>query len=125
MEESDYARYRWSDVREEEMSPTVRRQVITGDSMMMARIQIDAGQVVPTHSHENEQITTVIEGALRFWLGDGGDEVVDIVAGEILQIPSHLEHKAEALERTVSIDIFCPPRQDWLEGSDSYLRGPA
>lgn len=93
--------------------------------MMLARIQIDAGQVIPTHSHENEQITTVIEGSLRFWLGDGDSEVVDIVAGEVLQIPSDIPHKAEALERTVSVDIFCPPRQDWLEGNDSYLRDPA
>jgi quercetin dioxygenase-like cupin family protein len=125
MEEPKYARYRWSDVRVEEMAPTVRRQIITGDSVMLARIQIDAGQVVPTHSHENEQITTVIEGALRFWLGGGEPEVVDIVAGEVLQIPGDIPHKAEALERTVSVDIFCPPRQDWLEGSDSYLRDPA
>jgi quercetin dioxygenase-like cupin family protein len=125
MEEPRYAHYRWSDVQEEDMAPAVRRQLVTGDSMMLARIQIDAGQVVPTHSHENEQITTVIEGALRFWLGTDDSEVVDVAAGEILQIPSDIPHKAEALERTVSVDIFCPPRQDWLEGSDSYLRDPS
>jgi quercetin dioxygenase-like cupin family protein len=115
METSNHARYRWAEVPEEEMAPGIRRQLVTGSSMMLARIQIDLGQVVPSHAHENEQITTVIDGALRFWLGDNGAEVVDIGAGEVLHIPSGLPHKAEALERTVSVDIFCPPRQDWLE----------
>ena len=119
MEEPQYARYRWSDVREEEMAPNLLRQIITGDSMMMARFQMEAGQVVPAHSHENEQITMVVEGVLRFWLGGGDSGVVDLGPGEILHVPSDVLHKAEALERTVTFDIFSPPREDWLEGDDS------
>jgi hypothetical protein len=51
-----------------------------------------------------------------------GQQVLDVAAGEVLHIPSHLPHKAEALETTLDVDIFCPPRQDWLDGSDAYLR---
>ena len=78
---------------------------------------------MPKHSHENEQITYILEGALQFWLGEDEARVVDVRAGEVLHIPSNLPHKAEALEDTLDVDIFSPPRQDWLDGSDAYLRG--
>jgi quercetin dioxygenase-like cupin family protein len=74
------------------------------------------------HSHENEQLTYILEGLLRFSLGDDASEVVDVAAGEVLHIPSNVPHQAEALETTLDVDIFCPPRQDWLDGSDAYLR---
>ena len=80
------------------------------------------GCIVPQHSHENEQLTYILEGKLRFWLGEDESEVVDVGAGEVLHLPSWLPHKAEAMETTLDVDIFCPPRQDWLDGSDAYLR---
>jgi quercetin dioxygenase-like cupin family protein len=77
---------------------------------------------VPKHSHENEQLTYILEGKLRFRLGEDESQVVDVGAGEVLHLPSWLPHSAEALETTLDVDIFSPPRQDWLDGSDSYLR---
>jgi unsaturated pyranuronate lyase len=79
---------------------------------------------VPQHAHENEQLTYILEGRLRFFLGEDGSEVVDVAAGEVLHIPSNLPHRAEALEDTLDVDIFTPPRADWLDGSDAYLRRP-
>jgi quercetin dioxygenase-like cupin family protein len=90
--------------------------------VMLAHVYLDKGCIVPKHDHENEQLTYILDGALRFWLGDDGSEVVDVHAGEVLHIPSGLPHKAEALEDTLDVDIFCPPRQDWLDGTDVYLR---
>ena len=89
---------------------------------MLAHVYMEPGCIVPKHAHENEQLTYILEGALRFWLGEDESEVVDVRAGEVLHIPSGLPHKAEALEQTLDVDIFCPPRQDWLDGTDAYLR---
>jgi quercetin dioxygenase-like cupin family protein len=77
---------------------------------------------VPQHSHENEQITYILEGALHFWLGPNGDREQTVHAGEVLVIPSNLEHRALALADTLDVDVFNPPRQDWLNGTDGYLR---
>ena len=79
--------------------------------------------MVPRHAHENEQITYVLEGALRFHLGATGAQEVIVRTGEVLTIPPNLPHTAEALEDTLDVDIFDPPRQDWLDGKDQYLRG--
>jgi quercetin dioxygenase-like cupin family protein len=114
--------YRWADLPKEQLSPELARQFISTDRMMLANVYLDQGCIVPKHSHENEQLTWILEGCLRFWLGEDGSEIVDVAAGEVLHIPSHLPHKAEALEATLDVDIFCPPRQDWLDGSDAYLR---
>ena len=86
---------------------------------MLARIILRKGSIVPQHSHDNEQITYVLEGALKFFI-DGRELIVR--SGEILVIPSNLPHSAEALEDTVDLDIFCPPREDWISGTDAYLR---
>ncbi len=88
---------------------------------MIAQVILDKGSVVPKHSHENEQFTYIISGALHFWLGEDGETEIVVRSGEILHIPSHLPHKAMALEATLDVDIFCPPRADWLDGSDSYF----
>ena len=91
--------------------------------MMIAHVYLAKGAIVPLHSHHNEQITYILEGKLRFTLGEGeGDETVDVAAGEVLTIPAHVPHRAEALEDTLDVDVFHPPRQDWLDGSDAYLR---
>ena len=90
--------------------------------MMMAHVYFKKGDDVPRHSHENEQVTYILSGALHFWLGDRDTEIT-VRAGEVLVIPSNLPHRALALEDTLDVDVFCPPRQDWLDGTDAYLRG--
>ncbi len=114
--------YRWDEMPRTELKPGVARRLVSTERMMLAHVYLDAGAIVPKHAHENEQLTYILEGVLRFWLGEDEDEVVDVHAGEVLHIPSGLPHKAEALERTLDVDIFCPPRQDWLDGTDTYLR---
>ena len=109
----------WKDVEVEHLGPLIERQFITGESLMFARILIKKGMVVPEHSHLNEQLTYVVEGALKFWI-DGKELIVR--AGEMLCIPPHMPHKAEALEDTIDMDIFTPPRQDWIDKTDAYLR---
>ena len=110
----------WKDVELEQLNPLLDRQMITGDKVMLARVLLKKGCVVPEHSHENEQVTYILEGALKFWIE--GKEII-VRAGEVLCIPSNVPHKAEAVEDTVDLDVFYPPRQDWLNKTDSYLRG--
>ena len=117
--------YRWDDLPKEALKPDLGRRLISTERMMIAHVYLDEGCVVPMHAHENEQLTYILEGVLRFWLGEDEIEVVDVHAGEVLHIPSHLPHKAQALEQTLDVDLFCPPRADWLEGTDAYLRAPA
>ena len=112
----------WNDVEMEQLNPLLDRQMITGQNLMLARVLLKRGVVVPEHSHENEQLTYILEGALKFWVD--GQEIV-VAAGEVLCIPPHMPHKAEALEDTIDLDVFYPPRQDWLNKSDSYLRSGA
>ena len=112
--------HRWDDMPKEQLSETLQRRMITGDRMMITHIYLKKGAMVPRHQHDNEQITYVLEGALRFRLGD--DQQVDVRAGNVLVIPSNLPHSAEALEDTLDVDIFDPPRRDWLDGTDAYLR---
>ena len=114
--------YRWEDMPAESLNPLLRRRLIATERMMIAHVYLEQGAVVPRHEHENEQLTYILEGKLRLWLGENDEQVVDVAAGEVLHIPSHLPHRAEALETTLDVDIFCPPRADWLDGSDAYLR---
>jgi quercetin dioxygenase-like cupin family protein len=125
VKDAQATRYRWDDLPKEALKPDLSRRLISTERMMLAHVYLDQGCVVPKHEHENEQLTYILEGVLRFWLGDDEAQVVDVSAGEVLHIPSHLPHKAEALERTLDVDIFCPPRADWLDGSDVYLRSVA
>ena len=115
--------HRWADMPVDQLSDTIGRRLITGQDMMLAHVYLKKGALVPKHSHHNEQITYILEGALRFHLGENESQEVIVRAGEVLTIPSWLPHKAEALEDTLDVDVFSPPRQDWLDGSDSYLRG--
>ena len=122
MIEPQAIRYRWEDLPKEPLKEDLSRRLISTERMMLAQVFLEQGCIVPQHSHENEQLTYILEGKLRFWLGEDESEVVDVGAGEVLHLPSWLPHKAEALETTLDVDIFCPPRQDWLDGSDAYLR---
>jgi len=115
---------KWSDIRREKVTDDIGRRLFTGERMMLAQVYLDEGAIVPWHSHENEQLTWVLEGSLKFWIGEeGGPDVLEVVveAGDVLFIPSNVPHKAEALADTLDVDIFSPPRQDWLDGTDSYF----
>jgi quercetin dioxygenase-like cupin family protein len=114
--------YRWKDLPAEPLKGGISRRLITGKGVMIAHVYLKKGDDVPQHAHENEQITYILEGALHFWLGPRGDQEVTVLAGEVLVIPSNLEHRALALEDTLDVDVFNPPRQDWLDGTDAYLR---
>ena len=116
-------RYRWNDIPKEALKPDLHRRLISTERMMLAHVYLEKGCIVPQHSHENEQLTYILEGALRFWLGDDDGDSIDVAAGEVLHIPSNVPHRAEALEDTLDVDVFSPPRQDWLDGTDAYLRG--
>jgi quercetin dioxygenase-like cupin family protein len=114
--------YRWDSMKKERVSDMLERRLITGDRMMLAHVYLKKGCIVPKHSHENEQLTYILEGALKFWIGEDGAEEITVRAGEVLLIPSNIPHKAEALEETLDVDVFSPPRQDWLDKKDDYLR---
>jgi quercetin dioxygenase-like cupin family protein len=123
MTASSATRYRWDDLPKEELKPDLHRRLIPAERMTIGHVYLDKGCVVPRHSHENEQLTYILEGTLRFWLGADEAEVLDVHAGEVLHIPANVPHRAEALEDTLDVDIFSPPRADWFDGSDAYLRG--
>jgi len=110
----------WSSVPVENLNPLLQRHFVVGKDIMLARVLMKKGCIVPLHSHHNEQVTYILEGALKFWI-DGKEIVVN--AGEVLTIPPHMPHKAEALADTVDLDVFNPPREDWIDKTDKYLRG--
>ncbi len=113
--------FRVDDLPLEKVTDQIDRRLITGDRIMLAHVYLKKGSIVPTHSHENEQITYILEGALRFWIGEDEAEEIVVRAGEVLHIPSNVVHKALALEETLDVDVFSPPRQDWLDGTDTYF----
>jgi quercetin dioxygenase-like cupin family protein len=110
----------WDSIELEDLNPLLQRHFVVGQNIMLARVLLKKGCIVPEHSHHNEQITYVLEGALKFWI-DGKEIVVN--TGEVLTIPQHMPHKAEALVDTLDLDIFNPPRADWIDKTDNYLRG--
>jgi len=109
----------WSTVELEELNPLLQRQFVVGHEIMLARVLLKKRCIVPEHSHVNEPVTYILEGALKFWI-DGKEIVVS--AGELLTIPPNMPHKAEALVDTVDLDVFSPPRADWINKTDEYLR---
>jgi quercetin dioxygenase-like cupin family protein len=111
--------FRWAEIETEQMSPTLTRQYCSGEQAMLARIMLKKGCIVPEHQHPNEQIAYIVSGALEFVVA-GVTHVVR--AGEILVIPANVPHSATALEDTEDLDLFAPPRQDWLNNDDDYLR---
>lgn len=112
----------WSDVKAEQVNPKMKRQFIHGEKIMIAKMEFEDGFIVPWHSHENEQVTEVYEGILRFWFDDDEDNHVDLNAGETIIIPGNRRHKALMIGKVIETDTFAPPRQDWINGSDNYLR---
>jgi quercetin dioxygenase-like cupin family protein len=113
--------YRWDDMPKERVTDVISRRLVTADRMMLAHVYLDKGAKVPQHSHDNEQLTYILAGALHFWIGADRSEEIIVRAGEVLVIPSNVPHEAVALEDTLDVDVFSPPRQDWLNGTDSYF----
>ena len=109
----------WSRVEREKLNDMISREMVVGDNLMLARVYLKQGAHVPRHFHHNEQVTYILEGALKFAI-DGREIVVR--AGEVLCIPSNMPHEAWALEDTLDLDVFNPPREDWLNKTDVYLR---
>ena len=109
----------WNQVEREKLNDLIDREMVVGDKLMLARVFLKKGAHVPQHHHHNEQVTYILEGALKFAI-DGREIVVR--AGEVLCIPSNMPHEAWALEDTLDLDVFNPPREDWLNKSDDYLR---
>ena len=112
----------WDEMPKEKVTDTIDRRLVTGERMMLAHVYLKQGAVVPMHQHENEQLTYVLEGGLRFWIGSEDAEPIDIISGQVLTIPSNVPHKAQALEDTLDVDVFSPPREDWLDGTDTYFQ---
>ena len=112
----------WDDVTEEQVNPSMKRKMIWGEKIMIAKMQFGDGFVVPMHSHENEQVTQVTKGTIRFWFGDENAEPVELHEGDSVVIPGNLPHKALMIGEVEETDTWAPPRQDWLDGTDDYLK---
>ena len=112
---------RWDDMPRDQVNATFGRKLVSGDQITMAQVFLAPGGGAPKHTHENEQFSYVVKGTLRFWIGDG-ERVIDVNAGEVLQIPGDVPHRAEALDDVFAIDVFSPPRWDWVNRTDDYLR---
>jgi quercetin dioxygenase-like cupin family protein len=119
MPDTKVQKFSWSEVPKDNVTPSITRQIVTGDKAMAGIICLQKGSYVPKHSHESEQLTYVFEGLLRFVIE--GKEIM-VGAGEILVIPSWVEHEATAIEETRELDIFGPIRHDWLNGTDTYFQ---
>ena len=112
----------WDEVPEEQVNPSMTRKMIYGEKVMIAKMTFKDGFLVPLHKHENEQISEVISGTIRFWFGANKEQVIDLHAGESIVIPGNLPHAALMIGDVVAMDVFSPPRQDWIEGTDDYLK---
>jgi quercetin dioxygenase-like cupin family protein len=110
--------HRWAEVPAEQINPSISRQFITADRITVARFELKRGGIVPTHAHENEQVSFVISGALKFIID--GREII-VTSGELLQIPGHVPHRVDVLEDTLVVDVFSPVRQDWIDKTDTYF----
>jgi quercetin dioxygenase-like cupin family protein len=116
----DVTTFSWDTLPEEQLNPLLSRKIISGERTMIAHIYLKKGCVVPAHSHDNEQMTYILKGALKFTVN--GREIL-LSEGQVMHIPSNVVHAAVAVEDTLDVDVFCPPRQDWLDKTDAYLRG--
>jgi quercetin dioxygenase-like cupin family protein len=112
----------WDAIPEEEVTPLMRRKLLYGDKLMIAKMKFKNGFVVPLHQHENEQITQVLSGTIRFWFGSDKEQVMDLHAGESVVIPANVPHEALMIGEVEETDTWAPPRTDWLDGTDDYLR---
>jgi quercetin dioxygenase-like cupin family protein len=100
----------------------MQRKIVCGEKLMIAKMKFKDGFIVPLHFHVHEQVTQVVSGKMRFWLGENKDQIIDLEPGDVLVIPSNLPHEALMVGEVEEIDTWAPPRQDWLDKSDHYLR---
>jgi len=112
----------WDAVPTEQVTPKMQRKMVYGEKVMVAKMKFKDGFLVPLHSHVNEQVTQVTKGTIRFWFGAEKEQIVDLHAGEVVVIPSHLPHEALMIGDVEEIDTWAPIREDWLDGTDDYLR---
>jgi len=117
---ADLKHVSWTAIELEDLNPLLQRQFVVGRDIMVARVLLKKGCIVPEHSHINEQITYILHGTLKFWIDNR--EIV-VRSGEVLTIPPNMPHQAEAMEDTIDLDVFSPPRADWMKKDDRYLRG--
>ena len=119
MSTSPVTHYRWDEIALEKVTEMISRKIVSGEREMLAQIYLKKGAIVPLHQHESEQMTYILQGALKFLIA--GEEII-VREGEVLHIPSQVPHQAEALDDTFDLDLFSPIRQDWLDKTDDYLR---
>lgn len=112
----------WDSVPTEIVNPFMSRQIVSGDKLMIARIKFKDGFTVPLHSHMHEQVTQVISGKMRFWFGENKEQTLLLEPGDVIVIPSDLPHEALMIGEVEEVDTWAPPRQDWLDKTDAYLR---
>jgi quercetin dioxygenase-like cupin family protein len=112
----------WDAIPAETVNPSMTRQIVSGDKLMIARIKFKDGFVVPLHFHEHEQVTQVISGKMRFWFGENREETMVLEPGDVIVIASNLPHEAQMIGEVEEMDTWAPPRQDWLDRTDAYLR---
>ena len=112
----------WKEVPTEEVNLSMSRQIICGEKLMIAKMKFKDGFIVPLHSHHHEQVTQVVSGQMRFWFGANKEQVMDLHPGDVIVIPSNLPHEALMIGEVEEIDTWAPPRQDWLDKTDAYLR---
>lgn len=112
----------WDEVELETVNPSMKRRIVTGEKMTVARIYFEDGFVVPMHSHHNEQITQVIRGQMHFVFGDEARTEKTLGPGDVVVIPAHLPHEATMIGEVEEMDMWAPRRDDWLDGTDDYLK---
>jgi quercetin dioxygenase-like cupin family protein len=112
----------WDSIPSEQVNEKMKRKFIYGEKVMIAKMEFEDGFMVPWHSHENEQITEVFEGVLRFWFDHDEENYIDLLPGDSMIIKGNRPHRALMIGKVMEIDTFCPPRQDWIDKSDDYLR---
>ncbi len=120
---ADLTDINWEDIPFEHVNEHMKRRIVSGERMMVAQIHLKDGFLVPLHSHDNEQITQIFSGRMRFWFGAGKEVEKEFGPGDIVVIPANLPHEALMIGDVVEMDMWAPPRQDWLDKSDDYLRG--
>jgi quercetin dioxygenase-like cupin family protein len=112
----------WDDVPVEQVTPLMERKIITGEKLMIAKMKFKDGFLVPLHQHEHEQVTQLISGQMRFWFGANKEQAMDLFPGDVIVIPGNLAHEALMIGDVEEVDTWAPPRQDWLDKTDHYLR---
>ena len=110
--------HRWDEIALEKVTEMLSRKIVTGEREMLVQVYIKRGCLIPLHAHQSEQMTYVLQGALKFLVA--GEEIT-VREGEVIHIPSGVAHQSEALEDTFELDVFSPIREEWLTGADEDL----